>query len=121
MKAIWARRAARRSTAFVVESLVSFKRIAIRVQSQLRIRLCILVALILATRCAESRAQAPFADRFAEWVSSDVRSLLWDRHTHQIRLSVLPEYVEQSNVRAGFHSAFANSTRQSQWVQIDLG
>ena len=79
------------------------------------------VVVILATGCGESLAQEPFANRFAEWVSSDVRNLLWDQHTHRIRLNVLPEYVAQSNLRAGFHSAIANSIREPQWVQLDLG
>ncbi len=107
----------------VVESLslTSLKMKAMRVPSRLTVRLSVLMAFILATGCGESLAQAPFADRFAECVSSDVRNLIWDRHTHQIRLNVLPEYVAQPNVRAGFHSAFANSTREPQWVQIDLG
>ncbi|WP_254509305.1 hypothetical protein [Anatilimnocola floriformis] len=61
------------------------------------------------------------AQRFSRTFSPTVRNLLGDNDQIQQRLSRLPKLDLQYNLRAGFHSRYAKSPAEVQWVQVDLG
>ncbi len=86
-------------------------------------RCCLLLTLVTswAGTIEMAAAQPPSIRRLAEFLSPEIRDLNWEQHSCEIRLGTLPEYVAQSNLRAGFHSLFAKSENDPQWVQIDLG
>lgn len=82
----------------------------------------LLAAFWIETLCPDPLlAQPPSIRRLAEFLSPEVRDLDWERRACELRLSTLPEYVAQSHLRAGFHSLFAKSENDPQWVQVDLG
>jgi len=86
-----------------------------------RLMAIVLIGSGLLWQSSSAIAQPPSIRRLAEFLSADVRDLDWERHSCDVRLSTLPEYVAQANVRAGFHSVFAKSENEPHWVQIDLG
>jgi signal transduction histidine kinase len=59
--------------------------------------------------------------RYARWVSSNVENLYREAAATENRINQLPRYEPQYNLRAGFHSRYASSAEEAQWVQVDLG
>lgn len=82
------------------------------------------IALLLITAeasFATAQDKDPVVDDVVLFLSPEIGDLLFERRSNRIRLGVLPEFAVQTGGRAGFHSEFAKSTLDPQWVQVDLG
>lgn len=85
---------------------------------------CLLLGFLVLVSPGPARGEGrldSLSKRYARWVSSNVESLHREAAATENRLNQLPRYEPQYNLRAGFHSRYASSSEEAQWVQVDLG